>query len=191
MQYILKTDQRDFRDLLPVLDRSVFKHPCIPAKLWKSLGNTFDLKQWARVLKKHRISIALGHEGFAIVTAEFDDETNRITMEISSPESFRIDALKFELLQTLMHELIHANQFFGHEEQYGRIIGTPKTEEQEYLSNFGELQAFAHCIALEFMQLGWGAGPTLARYDDFEQRAKRELLKQVVRWVEKHENRLC
>lgn len=188
MGYLLEHDKKDFRDLLPVLDRAVFKHPFIPAKIWKSLGSSFDLKQWGRVLKKHRISVTLGAEGFTVVAAGFYDETNLIIVEISSPKLFKIDALKFELIQTVMHELIHANQFSGHADQYERPFGKSKDEEQAYLGMFGEIQAFSHCIALEFMQFGWGAGPTITRYDNAEYQVKRELLRQLARWVEKHEN---
>ena len=67
------------------------------------------------------------------------------------------DKFKYRLMQTLMHELIHFMQYDRRYDEsssyivpYKRVGHSRKDAERRYLSEFDEIQAYAHCVYLDF-----------------------------------------
>lgn len=180
----LQQNNRDFRELLPFIDTGIYKNSFIPSIVWRKLGNKFDLKSWKRVLTKLRVRFVVFHYSEPEVNALYFDDKQNILLRVSKPHLWDVDKLKFEVIQTIMHEYVHVHQYYCHPEQYDKII--VKTEvgsENEYLSCFGEIQAFAHCLAIDILE---GFGPTWDRYEECHPKVKRIMMAQSQRWLEKH-----
>ena len=184
----------DFRDLLDCFDRNIFKEPFIPKNVWRNLGKHFNLKEWNKKLEKYRVQIVEVKTRLKPrpeVLAIYHDEECKIDLTISNLKLFSgIEDLKFGVIQTIMHEMIHANQFFRHPDAYSKVIEEQEKEYENYHAKFGEVEAFSHCIALEYLREGrWGAGNTLRRYKNCSPKIQRLLHKNTKKWVEVyHEN---
>lgn len=180
----LQTIDIDFRDLLPNLDRNLFYYPFVPADIWVALGDKINLTMWDRLFRKHRARIIMGKLDYPAVEALFHEDKFRVQLFISDIDSWDVSDLKFELIQTMMHELIHANQDYAGP-QYGRMVAkvTSENPEEIYLSCFGEVQAYAHCMALEILS---GREKDLDRYDMCLPAVKKELYRQRFRWMQKY-----
>ena len=104
--------------------------------------------------------IGLNLMGFG---GSYDDESDMIDLDIfvtdtedniiSIPESFWGE-FKFKLMQLLAHEIIHRNQFIARDgisdsKKY-RVHKNP-TDDQKYLSDADEIDAYSHDIALEIL----------------------------------------
>jgi hypothetical protein len=146
------------------------------------MGSSYDFKAWKRLLKKYNCKLEQTKQpDFFAVSAQYLD--GDIEMYISRPEDTDFDILKFQVIQTLMHELIHVNQAGAHEEQYDRLFS--KNDPDEYLGKFGEIQAFAHDIAMEYIDTkDFSTCETLCRYDGAEFAVRKELWRQIFRWLE-------
>lgn len=169
-----------------MLDRRRFKNPFIPEDIWNRMGSVFNEHMWDRLLRKHRMRLIMDKDSpEPAVSAEYWDEEDLIHITVSQPKLWNLDDLKFEIIQTAMHELIHANQYAAHEEQYDRVIAkcVPADAFNDYLSTFGEVQAYAHCCALDWIR---GFDNTLYRYEECPWQVKRELYKQIDRWLRKY-----
>lgn len=182
----LRTNDRDFRELLPHLDTRVYKNPFITSVVWKRLGDKFDLDKWKKYLKKIRVRLVVTYAKTETVSAVYLEEEQVIQVYITKPNQWTINSLKFVVIQTIMHEYVHAHQFYCHPEQYDRMIVkcTPKTDE-EYLSSFGEVQAYAHCYAIDMF---YKFDTTRERYEKCDPKVKRLLFQQALRWYHKHKN---
>lgn len=181
---LLQQNNRDFRELLPFIETGVYKNPFIPSIIWRKLGNKFNLKSWKKVLTKLRVRLVIFHCIEPEVNALYFDDKQSILLKISKPYLWDVNELKFEVIQTIMHEYVHVHQYYCHPEQYDKIIvKTEPGSEEEYLSCFGEIQAFAHCLAIDILE---GFGPTWDRYEDCHPRVKRIMMSQSQRWLEKH-----
>lgn len=181
----------DFRDLLPGLNRTLYKHPFVPKNLWGSFGNHFDIDRWNKYLKKHRMKIIVNEEvSPEQVNGSFFLEDHSIELEIPKKSSYDVDKLRFSVLQTAMHELVHAKQFSNAPMLYSLVLEKQEKKYETYHSQFGEIEAFAHCIALEFLANGkWGSGDTIQRYDGCTPKVKRALNRQIKHWIRiYHEN---
>lgn len=204
----LKDQTIDFRDFLSQLDLSIFKKAFVPKKIWRSLGNEYNFKNWHRILTKYRVNLQETSKQDGPVEGEYDEDNyvakiiiltpkqrkiktksrqtaNRrpITTAALPKEIQNIDTLKFKVIQTIMHEMVHANQFFGNEAQVYKVIEKQKTEYQNYISTRGEIVAYAHCIALEFLEDGrWGAG-TYTWFADCTPKIHKTLHKHIIRWL--------
>ncbi len=178
----------DFRDYLPLLDRKVYRLAFNPMEVWVKLGSTFNQAMWARFLKKYRVRMDYNEGEFADVSGDLEEECKWINLLVSFPKDHNIDHVKFLLVQTMMHEYIHANQFYAHEEQYEKIISSwkPVNEEEEYLSKFGEIQAFAHCAALDQLN---GIEDTVYRYSKMSPKTRKAFYIMISRWVHKYSNK--
>lgn len=181
----LKHRDQDFRDLLPMLDREVFDHPICPSKLWKSLGNEYNFKQWRRVLKKYRAILSMSTtDEFDVVWGEYNDDDLTVSIFLIEPEKHPVNVVKFRIIQAVMHEMIHANQFCAHTDQCWRVIDKQESEFLNYISTFGELDAFSHCIALEHLEDKAELETTYKLYEPASPKVRKLLLKRIWRWME-------
>lgn len=181
----LRLLNKDIFKLLTKVQPGVFR-PFVPLKFWRSLGNEFNEKQWKRLLRRYRIKLSVvRNDSDHSITGEYDNVYDKITMEITNPEKFILTDLKFELIVSMIHEFIHGNQFHAHEDQCHRtVIDTSRmTMYDAYLCEFGEIQAFASCIALEMLECKID---TITRYNDAHPKVRRILFRQMFRWIEKY-----
>lgn len=169
------------RDILPIIAPFAprgFKS-FNPYKLSKKLGDTYDYDKWKKVLRAYRID--LKEYELEEVSAEFDDSKNRIRVLVSNKST------KFSLIQTIIHEMIHVNQFAISKEQYYKLIGPTSVDEMiKYYSYFGEIQAFAHCIFLELQDEGHIHTDTMDRYLLSDPIVRQELLIQIHRHINRY-----
>ena len=162
----------DWMELLNFYERP-FRAKLIPAKVWKDLddyrNDSVGLRHYVRKWKT-RIEFrphkpkSDKHKEYLAIGGYYDAETRQSTIEIHTsnfdsheftPKSW--EAFKFRFIQTLMHELIHFMQYDRRSDEYGgyylhyrKTKSIKKNEDRKYYSDFDEIQAYAHCILLEY-----------------------------------------
>ena len=180
----------DFRDLLANIDRKRFHRPFVPSVLYRELGDDFSFKRWRRVLKKHRVTLKIRENVVNDSDISADANPGDYYINVVINYTRRVDdiyQLKYDILQIIMHEMVHINQFFSHDNQYTLQIDAHELEQEDYLSRFGEIQAYAHHCAIDFMEQGkWGVGYTYDSYKGCSKKVKSMLNKQIVRWLNKY-----
>ncbi len=152
-----------------------FRAKFIPAKVWVDLDSyKNDSKGLSNYFKKWRTKIEFRKEPskaniYNVKVAcggEYDPTLRQSTIHIYTDHfdtfKFRKDTwskFKFRLIQVTMHELIHFMQFDRRNDEwsnyvlpYKKVRQEKKNEERKYLSEFDEIQAYAHCVLLEFKQ---------------------------------------
>lgn len=170
-------------DVLPLIAPNVAPtyHKLIPKRLVKRLGD-YDPERWTRVLRNHRVDLIINEHKFDIaVVGEYDEERDSILIQITNPKA---PNLVFQLIQAIMHETIHADQF-ARDKKYYYARTCPKTDNDHinYLTLKGEVEAFAHCLLLESMdEPDLSLCPTMKMYDDVPEKSKRTLLKYMKDW---------
>ena len=150
-----------------------FRAKFIPAKIWNDLDNyRNDSKGLANYFKKWRTKIMFRKEKskakcyltYVAIGGEYDPETRQPGIHIYTDyfDKFPFtditwDKFKYRLIQIQMHELIHFMQFdrrdgewSGYVLPYKTVKQRRKNEERKYLSEFDEIQAYAHCILLDY-----------------------------------------
>jgi hypothetical protein len=170
--HFLETANYDWMGLLNFYERP-FRAKLIPAKVWKdldkyendSLGLSNYVKKWRTKIEWiEQKSKAKVYRDFIAIGGEYSPEDRQCTLIIHSrnfnshiftPESW--DRFKYRFIQTLMHELIHFMQYDRRDDSYSnyvvpykRVGHKKKDEERRYLSEFDEIQAYAHCVYLDF-----------------------------------------
>ena len=177
----------DFRDMLPMINRRKFRLPFISSKVYDELGQKFDPLKWNRILKKYRVTLKYEcHTGdHCDVVGEYCTEKSKMHLTIILGQTVELQNLKFLLIQTIMHEMIHANQDCSHEFQYEKGFIKTDDEDLKYYSCFGELQAYAHDAILESFN---GHCNTYERYVNFPEKVKREFMKQTIKWLNKYKS---
>ena len=168
----LESVKYDWMDMLNFNERP-FKAKFIPSKIWKDLdtyknnqkGLSNYVRKWRTKIefsKEH--SKAKWTENYVAIGGEYDPDARRISVQIhtDSFDKFEFNAktweyFKYRFIQTIQHELIHFMQYDRRDDQwsnyvvpYKRIKQVEKDEERRYLSNFDEIQAYAHCIFLDY-----------------------------------------
>ena len=150
-----------------------FRANLIPAKVWKDLdrykNDSYGLAnyvkkwrtkiQWISLLpnkKTYEVNVHIGGEY---------DPTDRQCVLIIFVRDFnsfvftdeKWNNFKFKLIQTLMHELIHFMQYDRRDNElsayivpYKKVGIAKKDAERRYLSEFDEIQAYAHCVYLDY-----------------------------------------
>jgi len=123
------------------------------AKKWRTKVEWFEQKSTASIYQTH---IAVGGEYNA---------TKRqcvIIIHTSDFDKFKFsqdawDRFKFKFIQTLLHEMIHfmqydrrADEWSNYVVPYKRVGVAKKDAERRYLSEFDEIQAYAHCVLLDY-----------------------------------------
>jgi len=215
----------DFVDFIPFQERP-FRAKFIPSKVWEDLDNYRNdyrglsnyCKKWRTSVKLYKRSRSKVFDEYIAVAGEYDMEDRRITaiiMDKSFDQFVFTDTtwtrFKFKFIQMMMHELIHFMQFERRDGEFANYyLAYKKTgklkrdEERRYLSNFDEIQAYAHCIYLDLLyyhpnktpaDLNFkkrSISPTLSYYlrtfekDHKNNAALNKLLQQVVKWERKY-----
>ena len=168
----LETYNSDWMELLNFYERP-FRAKLVPAKVWKDLDTCRnDSKALVNYVKKWRCKIQWNleksnsklYDTYVAVGGEYDPEKRQCILIIHTTyfDGFPFtdkswDAFKYRLIQTLMHELIHFMQFHRRDDEWSNYvvpykkIGIEKKDaERAYLSEFDEIQAYAHCVYLDF-----------------------------------------
>lgn len=167
MKY-LQTLDFDFIEVAGFKERP-FRAKFIPAKVWDDLdtykndptGLKNYFKKWKMKVefKPHkrpspRASIGgwyLPDSNSSIIDIWCDDFKRQEFSERSW------NRFKYKIIQVAMHELIHSKQYMGKHEDYAastvkyRRTGNKKIDDnRQYYSGRDEIEAYAHCIYLDF-----------------------------------------
>lgn len=168
----LETAEYDWMELLNFYERP-FRAKLIPAKVWRDLDEyRNDSVGLANYCKKWRTKIqwckkptkAKMYDTYVAIGGEYDTEERQVTMQLYTldfnkhqftPASW--DKFKYRFIQTLLHEMIHFMQYDRRGDQWSNYVlphkkvgHEKKDKERRYLSEFDEIQAYAHCIYLDF-----------------------------------------
>ena len=162
----------DWMDLLNFYERP-FRAKLIPAKVWLDLdsyknnpvGLSNYVRKWRTKIQWCREkSKAKWTENYVAIGGEYSPDERQITLQIYTQKysTFQFtdkswSSFKFRLMQTLMHEIIHFMQYDRRSDEWSNYVvpykkvGIAKKDEQRaYLSEFDEIQAYAHCVYLDF-----------------------------------------
>lgn len=168
----LETSNFNWMDILNFYEVP-FRAKLIPSKVWRdldryrndSVGLSNYFKKWRTKLDfVKEPSKAKVYKEYVAVSGEYAPDMRQILLNIHT-ESFNTfhftdknwDRFKFRLIQTHMHELIHFMQYDRRDDEWSNYvvpykkIGKKKVDdERRYLSEFDEIQAYAHCVLLDF-----------------------------------------
>lgn len=170
MKFLQSTDI-DFIEILPFCERP-FRAKFIPSKIWNDLDNyRNDPVGLANYFKKWRTKIewlqepskAQVYKEFVGIGGEYEPDRRQSTLKIYTQkfESHKFttrswNKFKYRLMQTEMHELIHFMQYDRRGDEWSNYVvpykkvGKSKIDkERRYLSEFDEIQAYAHCVYLD------------------------------------------
>jgi len=170
--HYLKNLEFDWMDLLNFYERP-FRAKLVPAKVWKDLdrykNNQEGLSNYMRKWRTRLLFVPPPEKSklwqkYVAVGGEYAPDERQITLHIYSSNfnkhSFTEETwktFKYRLIATLMHEIIHFMQFHRRDDDwsnyvvpYKKIGVAKKDAERAYLSEFDEIQAYAHCVYLDF-----------------------------------------
>jgi len=170
--HYLETLNFDWIEILNFYERP-FRAKLIPSKIWKDLdeyendskGLSNYFKKWRTKIEwRHKPSNAKVFDTHVAIGGEYAPEERRCAIQIYTLEfdTFKFtqktwDAFKYRMIQTLMHELIHLMQYDRRNDcnpsivvPYKKVGIKKKDSERRYLSEFDEIQAYAHCVYLDF-----------------------------------------
>lgn len=174
MNFLEKCDY-DWLDLLNFNERP-FRAKLIPSKVWKdldryrndSVGLINYCKKWRTKIEfcKNKSKAKL-YESYIPIGGEYDPEERQCVVQIHTDyyDKFKFtdaswDKFKFKFIQVLMHELIHFMQYDRRFDEWSNYVvpyksvgHLKKDAERRYLSEFDEIQAYAHCIYLDYKML--------------------------------------
>jgi hypothetical protein len=162
----------DWMDLLNFYERP-FRAKLIPAKVWVDLdsyknnpvGLSNYVRKWRTKIEwRHEKSKARWTENYVAIGGEYSPDERQITLQIYTQKYSTFPftdkswaSFKFRLMQTLMHEIIHFMQYDRRGDEWSNYVvpykkvGIAKKDAQrEYLSEFDEIQAYAHCVYLDY-----------------------------------------
>lgn len=162
----------DWLDMLNFFERP-FRAKLIPSKIWRDLDSyKNDSKGLSNYFKKWKTRIeflpekskAKYYETYIAVGGEYAPEERQCIIQIHTIkyDSFKFTdqswkRFKFKVIQVLMHEMIHFMQFDRRLDEWSNYVVPYKTvghfridSERRYLSEFDEIQAYAHCVWLDF-----------------------------------------
>jgi hypothetical protein len=158
----------DFVDMLNFEERP-FRAKFIPAKIWDDLdkykNNSQGLQNYFKKWKCKVVFKMPIKEGKYIPVGGFyymDDNHSELDIYTINYDKFKFtdkswNRLKYKILQVTMHELIHCRQYMGkHEEYTSSKVKFHKTgnaridDNRHYHSGRDEIEAYAHCIFLDF-----------------------------------------
>ena len=162
----------DWIELLNFYERP-FRAKFNPSKIWFDLddyendshGLVNYVKKWrCKIEFRNQKSKAKVYQTYVGIGGEYDPENRQIYLHIYTDNydkhPFTIkswDAFKHRLIQTLQHEIIHFMQFSRRDDcwsnyvvPYKKVGQEKKDAERAYLSEFDEIQAYAHCVYVDF-----------------------------------------
>jgi hypothetical protein len=225
----LETANYDWMKLLNFKERP-FRARLIPSKVWRDLdlyrndaaGLSFYFRKWrTRLDFLKEPSKAKVYKSYIAVSGEYDPEKRQILLNIHTKHFNEFifnqetwDRFKFKLIQTLMHEIIHFMQYDRRYDEcsdyvvpYKRVGKDKIDSERRYLSEFDEIQAYAHCVYLDFkvnrpkavltdlLASGTTRGSTTLKYilktfnyDHRNNAAIPKLYQQIYKWDRKYTN---
>lgn len=162
----------DWLDMLNFYERP-FRAKFVPAKVWvdldryrnDSVGLSNYFKKWrTKIVWFKEKSKADFFKSHIAVGGEYDPESRQCIIQIHTDyyDTFAFTEsswkrFKFKLIQVEMHELIHFMQYDRRSDEWSnyvvpfkRVGHVKKDAERRYLSEFDEIQAYAHCIFLDY-----------------------------------------
>ena len=162
----------DWMDMLNFYERP-FRAKLIPAKIWRDLDEyENDSAGLSNYFKKWRTRIEFREppkktkvwQKYVAVGGEYAPDERQCAIQIYTVNFDKHeftqktwDKFKYRVIQTLMHEMIHFMQYDRRYDEssnyvvpYKRIGHSLKDAERRYLSEFDEIQAYAHCVYLDF-----------------------------------------
>lgn len=162
----------DWMDMLNFYERP-FRAKLIPAKVWRDLdryendakGLSNYFKKWrTRVVFLPQKSTSKVYKAYVAVGGEYapDERQCVIFVHCSNFNTFTFtketwDRFKYKMIQVLMHELVHFMQYDRRDDEWSNYVVPYKKighrkidEERRYLSEFDEIQAYAHCVWLDY-----------------------------------------
>ena len=168
----LETIDYDWIEMLNFCERP-FRAKFIPSKIWIDLdkyrndsqGLINYYKKWRTKIEFRREpSKAKCYETYVAIGGEYDPETRQCGIHIYTDHFNRFsftditwEKFKYRIIQIHMHELIHFMQFdrrgdewSGYILPFKKVRQRKKNEERKYLSEFDEIQAYAHCVFLDY-----------------------------------------
>jgi hypothetical protein len=159
-----------------------------PKGLYDWLG-PYDFMKWHCKLLEIHVQLKEDHKKMvSSVSGRYliDDNWIEITIHRTSDPN-----LRFLVIQTILHELIHVGQLYNKDHSLFtrrtcRLTGDTRTD---YLTQDGELEAYAHCLLLESQD-----NPTLPlcetflQYQDVPTRAQNRFLKFLYDWQSKYKS---
>lgn len=171
MQF-LKTANFDWMEMLNFYERP-FRAKLVPAKIWEDLDRYKNKPtSFANYFKKWRTRIewmdqkskAKVYDQYVAVGGEYDPNERQCIIQIYTKRfsAFQFtedtwEKFKYKVIQTLQHEMIHFMQYDRRQDEcsgyvlpYKKVKHSKKNEERKYLSEFDEIQAYAHCTLLDF-----------------------------------------
>lgn len=171
MNFLEKSDF-NWMDLLAFHEQP-FRAKLNPSKVWKDLdlyendstGLVNYCKKWrTKVEFKEPPSKAIVWQKYVGIGGEYDPDNRQCIMQLYTTNfnshQFTVDSwnrFKCRFIQTLMHEMIHFMQFDRRGDQWSNYVlphkkigHAKKDAERRYLSEFDEIQAYAHCVYIDF-----------------------------------------
>lgn len=171
MNFLEKADF-DWMEMLNFYERP-FRAKLIPSKIWRdldeyendSVGLSNYFKKWRTKIEfRPPPSNTVSWTKYVFVGGEYAPDERQCSIQIYTLDFDRHpftkktwDKFKYRLIQTLMHEMIHFMQYDRRYDEssnyivpYKRVGHSRKDAERRYLSEFDEIQAYAHCVYLDF-----------------------------------------
>ena len=148
-----------------------FRAKLNPSKLWRDLDEyENDSAGLSNYFKKWRTKVEFREppnktaSKYLYVGGEYSPDDRQCAIQIYSlnfdKHTFTQktwEKFKYRVVQTLMHEMIHFMQYDRRYDEYSNYVlphkkvgHSKKDAERRYLSEFDEIQAYAHCIYLDF-----------------------------------------
>lgn len=168
----LETANYDWMELLNFFSIP-FRAKFIPAKIWKDLDNYRNnsvglgnyVRKWrTKIIWRQEKSKAKRYLTGVSIAGEYDIEKRQCALIIYTDyfDTFKFtdrswDSFKFRLITCLQHEIIHYMQYDRRDDQWSHYVVPYKkahtkrqNNERQYLSEFDEIQAYAHCVLMDF-----------------------------------------
>ena len=168
----LESAHFDWMDILNFNERP-FRAKLIPSKVWKDLDKyRNDSKGLANYCRKWRTRVEWIpvksnnkiYDTYIPVSGAYEPSDRQCVLIIHNLSFDRFpftdkswDRFKYRLIQTLMHELVHFMQYDRRSDEwsnyvvpYKKVGIAKKDAERRYLSEFDEIQAYAHCVYIDF-----------------------------------------
>ena len=150
-----------------------FRAKLIPSKVWRdldkykndSVGLANYTKKWRTKIEFRKApSAAKVWKTYASIGGEYSPDERQCALHIYTLDFDKFpftkvswDRFKYRFIQTLMHELIHFMQYDRRGDEWSNYVlphkkvgQAKKDAERKYLSEFDEIQAYAHCVYLDF-----------------------------------------
>jgi hypothetical protein len=222
----IRTLNFDFIDFLKFHFRPC-KAKFIPSKVWTDLDKyRYRGEELRNYFKKWKTKVSFRKDKKAtdllLVGGEYDYDDDYMELQIYSAvpfnehkfEDWQWDRFKYKIVQTMMHEFIHYVQFTNRDDPYRNYSISWKRSgkqrldsEREYYSSIDEIQAYAHCVLLDFKtyateeSLGIllnrktrNPSPTfrhiLGTFRGSDLSTVRKLREHVLRWEKRYSNQL-